>query len=982
MPQFRAKARAIELLGKGQISDLPTAISELWKNGYDAYGDKLEAYLYLENQTDIKFPFFVLTDDGKGMSREDILEKWIVLGTDSKSRNELEKKGEETLWKEPRIRMGEKGIGRLSVAYLGSPMLMLTKKIGHPLQVLFIDWRILENYNLFIEDINIPLKAISANSDFNAIFDELKNEFLSNFKKYKDKELDEKNLLDSWKEQKELAVSIISDIQNIELPHFFSNEFVNSMSGSLTDVHGTKFIIFKPDEQLIVLSKSNQKDLYPEYEDTIYEIRSSLNGLFNVFKEENIGVSTKFVVVNENGERDLISSREFFTPYDFTICDHLIEGSFDENGEFKGKLRVYNTSIDHHTFRPVRKPGKTPYGKFNIKLGVLAGDPAESLLNKEQYDKISDRLISFGGLYIYRDGFRVLPYGRTDFDFLRFETRRLKHAGKYFFSQRRMCGYIEITRSENKRLSDKAGREGFINNVAYKEFKSDLEAFFIDLAKKYFGTGAESDIKEKQKDEIVEAAKNEKAEHEKEKELRKQYAKKLKEYPKLLQDIENEYSNLIEQLEEKQLESNLLFDDIDSILKKIEECKAKIKRLVLNKPVRFMLTENQQKNLFNYSSYYKKVVEEKISISQKTIDKARTQLKDYELYKELEARYKQYRSFISNIFDESVAKISNSTERIRSRILEEKNNVFISELDEKYAAIKPTSYNRNDILLSLNLLENIYNDLMQKANERIVPFLNHLDRLSLDVDEEALTGYYKIRYEEIEKQWQQTKELAQMGIAVEIIDHQFNALYSQVAFAITQINNHLPVNEKAQRNYQSLKTAFEHLEDKYKLMSPLYRTTGKVRKNISGTEIVTYLKLFFNSQLEDRNIVIESSAKFNNISFFTFESVLLPAFVNVVHNAIYWLTPVEERKILLDFTDDSKVLIINSGVPIEEFYLNEIFNLFYSKKPNGRGIGLFLAKETLQSVGYDIYATNESKYNKLNGACFVIETDSSQKQDN
>lgn len=47
MAQFRTKARAVELLGKGQIADLPTAISELWKNGYDAYGDKMEAALYM-----------------------------------------------------------------------------------------------------------------------------------------------------------------------------------------------------------------------------------------------------------------------------------------------------------------------------------------------------------------------------------------------------------------------------------------------------------------------------------------------------------------------------------------------------------------------------------------------------------------------------------------------------------------------------------------------------------------------------------------------------------------------------------------------------------------------------------------------------------------------------------------------------------------------------------------------------------------------
>ena len=72
MPQFRAKARAVDLLGKGQISDLPTAISELWKNGYDAYGDALEAYIYLSGYENIKKPLFILQDDAKGMSRKPV----------------------------------------------------------------------------------------------------------------------------------------------------------------------------------------------------------------------------------------------------------------------------------------------------------------------------------------------------------------------------------------------------------------------------------------------------------------------------------------------------------------------------------------------------------------------------------------------------------------------------------------------------------------------------------------------------------------------------------------------------------------------------------------------------------------------------------------------------------------------------------------------------------------------------------------------
>ena len=86
MAQFRTKARAVELLGKGQIADLPTAISELWKNGYDAYASELSCDLYMNGYKDIHSPAFVLSDTGTGMSRQDILEKWIVLGTDSKAR--------------------------------------------------------------------------------------------------------------------------------------------------------------------------------------------------------------------------------------------------------------------------------------------------------------------------------------------------------------------------------------------------------------------------------------------------------------------------------------------------------------------------------------------------------------------------------------------------------------------------------------------------------------------------------------------------------------------------------------------------------------------------------------------------------------------------------------------------------------------------------------------------------------------------------
>lgn len=187
MAQFRTKARALDLLGKGQIADLPTAITELWKNGYDAYADNVSAEIFCIGYKGLKEPFLVISDDGKGMSENDIFEKWLVLGTDSKSRTSiLDEKGVETLFKEPRIKAGEKGIGRLSVAFLGSTMLMLTKKTGYSLQALFFDWRILENYNLFLEDIHIPIESIQSSDEFIIKFSLLKQQYLVNFEKEKD----------------------------------------------------------------------------------------------------------------------------------------------------------------------------------------------------------------------------------------------------------------------------------------------------------------------------------------------------------------------------------------------------------------------------------------------------------------------------------------------------------------------------------------------------------------------------------------------------------------------------------------------------------------------------------------------------------------------------------------------------------------------------------------------------------------------------
>lgn len=967
MPQFRAKARAVDLLGKGQIADLPTAISELWKNGYDAYGDSLEGFLYMPGYKGFDAPIFALSDDGKGMNDDDILEKWFVLGTDSKTRGNIDKRGEDTLWKEPRVKMGEKGIGRLAVAYLGPQMLMLTKKLNSPLQLVFFDWRILENYDLFLTDVNIPLRAITSISDFENAFLELKKEFLQNFPELKPGQKD------PWKDQKDLKDAIVQDCKELKFPTFLSEELIEDLVFDSTKSHATRFIIFKPDQQLIDLRNFTKNDENEEYKDDVsvnYTV-STLVGLFNLFKTENPVHKTHFWIYEkgETGRYDLLTHKSFFTPTDFDECDHLIDGEFDSEGEFNGKVRIYGKTVSHK-YQPIRKKGKTNYGPFAIRLGYVQHDEDESISKGERKRAFEEKLALYSGLFIYRDGFRVLPYGRPDTDFLEFEERRSRHAGFYFFSKRRMFGYIDISREANERLKDKSSREGFLNNQAFRDFKVDLIGFFVDLAKKYFATKAEFTYKDEQQEELKEKAEAANIEHEKDIAARREFAKNLTRLPKELASLTQEYDNYTAQLESKANQSNLVYEEIQDLVSRIEQCKVKIAEYRLTRPARFKPTDLQTQKYHAYNKQYKKTLEH-FDNAADLLNKVRDKLKVHELFREFENKAELYKNTLISHFKQHESELNNIFNKIGQEFDSERN-IFLGEFEEKYGAIIPKKDDAKEIGRSMKLLEKIFRDSQERMLKKIQPFFEHLRRLSFEVNEDNLVGYYKDRFEEMKEEWNKTYELAQLGIAVEIIDHQFNTLYSQLAESIKTFHKYLQPGREAENKYKNLSTAFEHLQDNYKLLQPLYRTTGKVRSNLTAQELKEYVEEFFKTRFEDNNIKFTITDRAKAWTAFSYESIFKPVLINIINNAIFWLHPAENKEIRLDAIGE-RLLILNSGVPIEDYMLDDIFKLFYSNRPKGRGIGLYLAKQSLEGIGFNIFATNDKDLNTLNGACFVIE---------
>lgn len=81
--------------------------------------------------------------------------------------------------------------------------------------------------------------------------------------------------------------------------------------------------------------------------------------------------------------------------------------------------------------------------------------------------EVVEMLEEFGGMKIYRDGFRVKPYGDPGDDWLGLNFRRLQRLGSKIPSNNQIIGFVEISRDVNRNLIDTTTREGLIHNTAY-----------------------------------------------------------------------------------------------------------------------------------------------------------------------------------------------------------------------------------------------------------------------------------------------------------------------------------------------------------------------------------------------------------------------------------------------------------------------------------------------------------------------------------
>lgn len=397
--QFKISSFLKDLIGRELITDEFVAVFELVKNSFDAHAKKVK--VIFEKQYDPQNSRIIIWDDGHGMDKNDLINKWLFVAHSDK-RDGTEDKDYRDKIKHHRTFAGAKGVGRFSCDRLGRYLKLISIKDvpDAKIESLDIDWTSFEeDANKEFVDIKVEYNTLGAtgyaNFDCGTI-------------------LEVSGLRDVWDREriKKLKTSL--------------EKLINPIQGNNVDDFAIEIIA--EDE---LLQDSKEKDEH-----------SKVNGIVKNIVFERLGLKT--------------------TQIEVSITDH-------------GGI-ITTTLTDRGTQIYVLKE-KNPYAKLydiNISLFVL------NRAGKINFKKIMGvDSVRYGSVFIYKNGFRIYPFGEEGDDTLQIDRR--KQQGFYrYLGTRDLLGRIEVN-GERSDLRETTSRDGgFIKNDSWDQ----LIEFFYDKALK------------------------------------------------------------------------------------------------------------------------------------------------------------------------------------------------------------------------------------------------------------------------------------------------------------------------------------------------------------------------------------------------------------------------------------------------------------------------------------------------------------------
>lgn len=471
--QLTATARLIKQLGEELISDEMVAITELIKNSYDADATRVEVIVDTKIETEYGKGKIIIKDNGNGMVPSIIKNSFLKLSTGFK---EVEKISP---YFKRRV-LGKKGIGRLSFQRLGKFTKVYTtpriKRLKENDLIDNEDMEILSKYNKFY--IEMDWYNLNFDLDFKNIKSKLsyKNDECIEYGTYI--EILGINNLDYWIFNNKKEMEMKKNISAMINPFLKNKEsrFLVSVTINDNKINNDMF-----DEE--TLQKTCDCEVSFEFNNWklyINIIRTAK--YFSSIISERIKKMDKFDLVKnyyeENKDKTIEKYRESII-IDFNDMDEL-----KKRYTYCKNIKLDTVTID----------GKNIYaypGDFSGKIyAIYRGGSSLSILDSiveaktlssygvENRRDVFNVWDSANGIYVFRNDFRILPYGDYDWNKLGDINQRRKNN---VFKPHNVSGYIQLDGISSEKLEEQTHRQGIIQDQYGNNFFTIINSVLIEI---------------------------------------------------------------------------------------------------------------------------------------------------------------------------------------------------------------------------------------------------------------------------------------------------------------------------------------------------------------------------------------------------------------------------------------------------------------------------------------------------------------------
>lgn len=459
---FKVSARAGKLFGRENFSNPEGAIIELVKNAYDA--DAKNCLVFFDIPTkkikesdgkEIEIPIkeksiLYIIDNGEGMTEEVIKNHWMQIGTGNKEKQYISE--------DKRTKTGAKGIGRFALDRLGfeTEMWTLSKNAKNKTGSFWkMDWNQFDEAEKVISDIEAELETI---------------------------EIDLKNIVKSFTNKNPLLWDILENIK-------FDKGTIIKISNLKDDWFNEETSsVFKSLEALIPPKELNIPfEVYFKHFQQPKEFGKVETAFFNDFdyklkatyNSETLNID--FEITRNEIDIKLLKKKY---PDVYKLKDHPYDLETLENRTFtysKSIDKILKWKLNDSNTKLLNDVGSFDLTFYYLKFSnsIKEGYPFRMVVASER----KSTLERFGGVKIYRDSFRVRPYGDPTNDWLKLGARVAQspagagqRIGDWRVRPEQTAGIISISRKNNPLLIDKSDRGALQENDAFDTFKTIIVA--------------------------------------------------------------------------------------------------------------------------------------------------------------------------------------------------------------------------------------------------------------------------------------------------------------------------------------------------------------------------------------------------------------------------------------------------------------------------------------------------------------------------